>query len=244
MSELETLNKLYDGQITTIEAVKLLNLPSSEETIKILDMIKSHKVTAQDGKELLEAVSVKQTEQDSNSGRRRVRTLGVVTLVFGAFLFLLSIIIVPLTLFSPINSDAIRMRGEAQRAFNMSQEQKMENELRQHLEEGLKKEGVPGPIGNMGDFRLKKIGPQHNEDFEKQMQNLSNNKASLILGGLSAFTLWVISILMMIYAIGLILLTHWGRKTGIAVSYFTASMSVIITVFFIFRILGSKIIGG
>ncbi|MFH1074788.1 MAG: PspC domain-containing protein, partial [Candidatus Firestonebacteria bacterium] len=179
-------------------------------TIKILDMIKSHKVSVEDGKELLDAVSVKQTAEISNPGRRRIRTLGVVTLVFGAFLFLLSMIMVPLMLvsFSPIT-----------KIYQEMLQKDLDNELEQQLGEG--------PIEN--------IRPSYPEDFESQFNDFKYVLMPIII----VFTvLWTISILMLIYSIGLLLLTERGRKLGIFSSVFSTTVSAILSgigVYFLIR---------
>ena len=196
----DPLKKLYDGQMSIENTAKMLKLPANnDEAAKILDMIKNHKVTAEEGKELLEAVSIKQVQDVSNPGRKRVRTLGIVTLVIGALLFLLSALMVPLTLFT---SEKIITRTQFQH----------HSEMQQQRQDGLKKLETPCTPETWTET------------------NLKNRPAKIgLLFSAGVFTN-IISILIMIYAAGLISIKNWGRKMGIFVSVFITAVSLLVIV--------------
>ncbi|GEM_PF-1060467 len=196
----DTLKKLYDGQTSVQETLQFLNLSSSEETIKILDMLKNHKVSVEDGKELLEAVSTTKTDRNPDPGRVHIRTLGTVTLIFSAFIFLISLLILPLLL--PLRTHASIVQ----------------HSLEQSLKENMQKEAdkvTPVPFRHTGDIRIYRTEPLINNGF-------------FSFAIVSAILLWTISILMLIYSIGLLLLAEWGRKMGVFSSVFSIIVSSIL----------------
>ena len=220
MSELETLKKLYDGGINTQEAIKLLNLPSSEETIKILDMIKSHKVSVEDGKELLDAVSVKQVEPVINSGRNRVRGLGIVTMVLGILLMIFSCIMPFLSAFDHFD-------GTKQWTLS-SDNSRFENEFRQAMN------NIPSMQGNFSgvEVRVK----QKNGVTEESVivgQLGGNNLMRPPNSGVSVypgFPFFAFINAGFLWLAGLIIIRDWGRKMGVVVSWISIALSFIFIV--------------
>lgn len=116
MSTIDVLNRLYDGQTSIEETAKMLKLPANEEVVKILDMIKNHRVSAEEGKDLLEAVNTKQPAKGELQTGGRVKALGVFTLISGILLLLFSVIIVPLAMFFSLR--LARMREEMANSIN------------------------------------------------------------------------------------------------------------------------------
>ncbi|MCX5776806.1 MAG: hypothetical protein NTX32_04155 [Candidatus Firestonebacteria bacterium] len=113
MSTIDVLNRLYDGQKSIEETAKMLKLPANEEVVKILDMIKNHRVSAEEGKDLLEAVNTKQPAKGQTQTGGRVKALGVFTLITGILLLLFSVIILPLVIWFTLGSVRMRNTPEA-----------------------------------------------------------------------------------------------------------------------------------